>query len=123
MEIETVVRANLPIMIIIINNNGIYQGFDIKTYNSIPIKSLPSTALLPDVRYDLIADASGGKGYFVRTPKELGNALDDALLKLSQYKCVVINVMVQPQSEKTVNTIVLKSFLMIRIVLTLFCYF
>ncbi|CAG8536039.1 4995_t:CDS:2 [Diversispora eburnea] len=76
-------------------------GFDLKTYNSIPINNLPSTALLPNVRYDLIADAAGGKGYFVRTPKELGDALDDALLKLLEYKCVVINVMVQPQSEKT----------------------
>ncbi|CAG8599083.1 12893_t:CDS:2, partial [Acaulospora colombiana] len=79
MEIETAVRANLPLIIIIINNNGIYHGLDTQAYNITPVNNLPSTALLPDIRYDLIADATGGKGYFVRTPKELGDALDDAL--------------------------------------------
>ncbi|CAG8523178.1 15906_t:CDS:2 [Acaulospora morrowiae] len=98
MEIETAVRANLPLTIIIINNNGIYHGLDSKDYNNTLLNNLPSTALLPDVRYDLIADATGGKGYFVRTPKELGDALDDALRE--ENKCVVINVMIQPGGRK-----------------------
>ncbi|CAG8643958.1 5666_t:CDS:2, partial [Scutellospora calospora] len=98
MEIETAVRANLPMIIIIINNNGIYHGLDIETYNATSLNVLPSTALLPDVRYDLIADATGGKGYFVRTPQELDNAMKEAL-KYDE-KVIVINVMIQPGGRK-----------------------
>ncbi|GBC09961.1 hypothetical protein RclHR1_09230008 [Rhizophagus clarus] len=98
MEIETAVRANIPLLIIIINNNGIYHGLDTKSYNETPINNLPSTALLPDVRYDLIADSAGGKGYFTKTPQELNNALDEALK--DDNKCIVINVMIQPGGKK-----------------------
>lgn len=98
MEIETAVRANIPLLIIIINNNGIYHGLDTKSYNETPTNNLPSTALLPDVRYDLIANAAGGKGYFIKTPQELSNALDEALK--DDNKCIVINVMIQPGGKK-----------------------
>ncbi|CAG8569232.1 12433_t:CDS:2 [Funneliformis mosseae] len=98
MEIETAVRANLPLLIMIINNNGIYHGLDSKTFDETPINNLPSTALLPDVRYDLIADATGGKGYFVKTPQELSNALDESLK--DDDRCIVINVMIQPGGKK-----------------------
>src|SRR5688572_21695900 len=98
MEIETAVRANLSLLIIIINNNGIYHGLDIKTYNETPLNNLPSTALLPDLRYELIADAMGGKGYFVKTPQELSDALDEALK--NDDKCIIINVMIEPGGKK-----------------------
>ncbi|CAG8559137.1 30844_t:CDS:2 [Gigaspora margarita] len=96
--IETAVRANLPMIIIIINNNGIYHGLDTESYNATSLNALPSTALLPDVRYDLIADATGGKGYFVRTPLELDNAMKEALK--DNEKVIVINVMIQPGGRK-----------------------
>lgn len=35
MEIETMVRYNLPITIFIVNNNGIYGGFDQETFDAI----------------------------------------------------------------------------------------
>lgn len=35
MEIETMFRYQLPIVIIIVNNGGIYSGFDQETYNDI----------------------------------------------------------------------------------------
>lgn len=35
MEIETMVRYKLPIVIIIVNNGGIYSGFDQSTYDAI----------------------------------------------------------------------------------------
>lgn len=34
MEIETMVRYQLPIVIVIVNNGGIYGGFDQETYNA-----------------------------------------------------------------------------------------
>lgn len=33
MEIETMIRYNLPIVIVIVNNGGIYGGFDQVTYD------------------------------------------------------------------------------------------
>ncbi len=35
MEIETMVRYNLPIIIVVVNNGGIYGGFDQATFDSI----------------------------------------------------------------------------------------
>lgn len=32
MEVETICRYNLPIVILVVNNNGIYQGFDADTW-------------------------------------------------------------------------------------------
>lgn len=57
MEIETAVRTRLPLLIFVINNNGIYFGLDTATYNQ--SNPLPSTALSPDTRYDMIAEATG----------------------------------------------------------------
>lgn len=56
MEIETAVRSRLPIIVFVINNNGIYFGLDAATYSK--SSPLPSTALTPDTRYDLIAEVS-----------------------------------------------------------------
>lgn len=33
MEIETMVRYNLPIIIVVVNNGGIYGGFDRETFD------------------------------------------------------------------------------------------
>jgi 2-hydroxyacyl-CoA lyase 1 len=54
MEIETAVRMRLPLLIFVINNNGIYFGLDTVAYNR--SNPLPSTALSPDTRYDMIAE-------------------------------------------------------------------
>ena len=60
MEIETAVRSHLPIIVFVINNNGIYSGLDAVTYSK--SSPLPSTALTPDTRYDLIAKVSPPSG-------------------------------------------------------------
>ena len=54
MELETAARSNLPLLIFVINNNGIYWGLDSVTYGQ--TNPLPSTALTPETRYDIIAD-------------------------------------------------------------------
>ena len=56
MEVETAVRSHLPLLIFVINNNGIYHGLDAATYGK--ANPLPSTALSPDTRYDMIAEVS-----------------------------------------------------------------
>jgi 2-hydroxyacyl-CoA lyase 1 len=55
MEIETAVRSALPLLIFVINNNGIYFGLNKKAYQE--TKPLPSTALTPDTWYDKIGEA------------------------------------------------------------------
>ena len=59
MEIETAIRSSLPLLIFVINNNGIYFGLDAATYKQ--TKMLPSTALTPETRYDLIAEVPPSK--------------------------------------------------------------
>jgi len=54
MEVETAVRSHLPLLIFVINNNGIYFGLDSETYGK--VNPLPSTALSPDTRYDVISE-------------------------------------------------------------------
>jgi oxalyl-CoA decarboxylase len=50
MELETIVRYDLPICVIVINNNGIYKGVDKLDKNS----PIPPTVLLPDARYPIL---------------------------------------------------------------------
>jgi len=54
MEFETAVRMKLPLIICVINNNGIYFGLDSAAYDK--SDPLPSTALTPSTRYDQIAE-------------------------------------------------------------------
>lgn len=99
MELETAARANLPLIILVINNNGIYNGLDGTEYiQSRSEGTLPSTALSVDTRYDVIAEACGGRGWFVRTTEELGAAVRAAMVETS--KTCVINVVIVPGGRK-----------------------
>ena len=94
MEVETICRYKLPITFIVINNGGIYQGME-----ELPedMQDAPPTALMPNARYDIIVTAFGGKGYYVRHPKELRAALDDAM---AQTVPTVVNVIITPSGER-----------------------
>ncbi|GAA5799255.1 hypothetical protein HPULCUR_004665 [Helicostylum pulchrum] len=95
MELETAIRSQLPLLIIVINNNGIYHGLDDDEYEASRISgTLPTTSLSPETRYDMISEACGGKGWLVKNRVQLGNALKDALAAKDQT--CVINVMIAP---------------------------
>ncbi|KAI9471394.1 thiamine pyrophosphate enzyme, N-terminal TPP binding domain-containing protein [Zychaea mexicana] len=95
MELETAVRSKLPLIILVINNNGIYHGLDNEEFEqSRRDGTLPSTALLPDTRYDLLSTAFGGKGWLVKDRVQLAKALNEALA-VKDNACV-INVMIAP---------------------------
>ncbi|KAJ1673335.1 hypothetical protein EV182_005435, partial [Spiromyces aspiralis] len=95
MELETAARARLPLVVVVINNNGIYHGLDDAEYEDAAKQGrLPSTALLPDVRYDLFAEAVGGLGKLVRTPEELSQSVEDALNET--LRLTVINCLIKP---------------------------
>ncbi len=74
MEMETIGRYRLPIKIVILNNNGIGGGPE----ELGPDAPVPPNALLPGARYELMADAFGGKGFFVSDPAELAATLAEA---------------------------------------------
>ena len=59
-------------MIIIINNNGIYSGVEELPKEN---QEIPVTALNPESRYEKMAEAFGGCGYYAKNKKELENFL------------------------------------------------
>ena len=76
MEIETICRYHLPVVIVVFNNGGIYRGNDINRSGGAD----PSpTVLMKDARYDKLIEAFGGTGHHVLDPQGLTKALTDAL--------------------------------------------
>jgi len=72
MEIETICRYNLPVCIVIFNNNGIYRGTDINPTGG---SDAAPTVFVKDSRYDMMMKAFGGIGVYATSPDELTRAL------------------------------------------------
>jgi oxalyl-CoA decarboxylase len=89
MEIETICRYNLPVCVVIFNNNGIYRGTDVNASGSDPA----TTVFVKDSRYDLMMQAFGGVGVSVTTPDELKRAVDQAM---DSGKPTLINAVIDP---------------------------
>uniref|UniRef100_A0A2K5CJF3 2-hydroxyacyl-CoA lyase n=1 Tax=Aotus nancymaae TaxID=37293 RepID=A0A2K5CJF3_AOTNA len=103
MEVETICRYNLPIILLVVNNNGIYQGFDMNTWKETlkfrdPTAVVPPMCLLPNSHYEQVMTAFGGKGYFVETPEELQKSLRQSLADTT--KPSLINIMIEPQATR-----------------------
>lgn len=75
MEVETICRYNLPVCVVVMNNNGIYKGTD---QNPRGTEAAP-TVFVKNARYDLMMEAFGGKGVTAKNPEELKRALDEAI--------------------------------------------
>jgi oxalyl-CoA decarboxylase len=75
MELETICRYQLPIVVVILNNGGVYRGDDVNSFSSDP----SPTTLMLNARHDRLIEAFGGKGYQATTPTELTAALTEAL--------------------------------------------
>jgi oxalyl-CoA decarboxylase len=76
MEIETICRYNLPVCIVVFNNNGIYRGTD---QNPTGGGDVAPTVFVKDARYDLMMAAFGGVGVYATTPDELARAVNEAM--------------------------------------------
>lgn len=109
MEIETMARFKMDILIFVINNGGIYFGDsnsaeDWSARQQSTIKGQPglrSWALGWETKYEKMAQMVGGKGYFVRTPEELEKATADGFMADG---LIVINVIIQSgKVEKPVS--------------------
>jgi len=75
MEIETICRYDLPVCVVVFNNNGIYRGTDVNAAGSDPAP----TCFTKDSRYDKMMEAFGGVGVHATTPDELKRAVDAAM--------------------------------------------
>lgn len=74
MEIETICRYRLPIIVVVLNNGGVYRGDE-----AVSGADPAPTVLNAGARHELLAEAFGGKGYHVTKPAELEAALTEAL--------------------------------------------
>jgi oxalyl-CoA decarboxylase len=75
MEVETICRYNLPVCVVILNNNGVYKGTDINPRGG----DVAPTVFVKDARYEKLMEAFGGVGVYARTPAELRQGMEDAL--------------------------------------------
>lgn len=89
------VRYQLPVVVIVFNNGGVYGG-DRRNPEEItgPFKDDPApTSFVPGASYHVLIEAFGGKGYLVGTPDELKSALSESF---TARKPAVINVTIDP---------------------------
>ena len=75
MEVETICRYNLPVCVIVFNNNGIYKGTDVNPLGG----DVAPTVFVKNARYEMMMQAFGGVGVLANTPAELAKALDEAV--------------------------------------------
>jgi len=75
MEVETICRYNLPVCIVIMNNNGVYKGTDVDPNGRDPAP----TVFVKNARYDKLIEAFGGVGVNATTPAELRKAMEQAI--------------------------------------------
>ncbi len=76
MEVETICRYNLPVCVVVFNNNGVYRGTDVNPTGG---PDVAPTVFVKDARYDKIIEAFGGVGVHATTPAELRTAMEEAL--------------------------------------------
>jgi oxalyl-CoA decarboxylase len=76
MEMETICRYNLPICVIVFNNNGVYRGTDVNPSGG---SDVAPTVFVKNARYDKIIEALGGTGVHATTSQELSAALKEAV--------------------------------------------
>ena len=76
MEVETICRYNLPICVVVFNNNGIYRGIDVNMSGGADVAP---TVFVKNARYEMMMQAFGGVGVVASTPEELSKALNEAV--------------------------------------------
>jgi oxalyl-CoA decarboxylase len=91
MEIETICRYQLPVCVVIFNNDGIYRGTDVNDASSDPA----TTVFVKGARYDKMIEAFGGVGMNATSPDELRRAVNAAM---DSGKPTLINAVIDPKA-------------------------
>ena len=76
MEVETICRYNLPVCVVVMNNNGVYRGTDVNPTGGADVAP---TVFVKGARYDKLMEAFGGVGVNATTPAELRKAMEEAI--------------------------------------------
>jgi len=76
MEVETICRYNLPVCVVVFNNNGVYKGTDVNPTGGADVAP---TVFVKGARYDKLMEAFGGVGVHATTPAELRKAVEEAV--------------------------------------------
>jgi len=76
MEVETICRYNLPVCVVILNNNGVYRGTDKNLGGGADVAP---TVFVKDARYEKLMEAFGGVGVYATTPAELRRGMEEAI--------------------------------------------
>jgi oxalyl-CoA decarboxylase len=76
MEVETICRYNLPVCVVILNNNGVYRGDEVNPTGAGDPSPL---VFVKDARYEKLMEAFGGVGVHATTPAELRKAMEEAI--------------------------------------------
>ncbi|MEO5701953.1 MAG: oxalyl-CoA decarboxylase [Casimicrobiaceae bacterium] len=76
MELETICRYNLPVCVVIMNNNGVYRGDETNPTGG---KDPSPLVFVKDARYEKLIEAFGGVGVYARTPDELRKGMEEAI--------------------------------------------
>jgi oxalyl-CoA decarboxylase len=90
MEVETICRYNLPVCVVVFNNNGIYRGTDVNPSGG---SDVATTVFVKDARYEKLMEAFGGVGARVTTPDELSRAVNEAM---DSGRPTLVNAVIDP---------------------------
>jgi oxalyl-CoA decarboxylase len=90
MEVETICRYNLPVCIVVFNNDGIYRGTDVNPTGGADVAP---TVFVKGARYDKMMEAFGGIGVNATSPDELKRAVNEAM---DSGKPTLINAVIDP---------------------------
>ena len=76
MECETICRYNLPVCVVILNNNGVYRGDEVNPTGG---RDPSPLVFVKGARYEMLMEAFGGVGVMAKTPVELRTAMEEAI--------------------------------------------
>jgi oxalyl-CoA decarboxylase len=76
MEAETICRYNLPVCVVIMNNNGVYRGDEVNPTGG---RDPSPLVFVKGARYEKLMEAFGGVGVLATTPAELRSAMEEAI--------------------------------------------
>jgi oxalyl-CoA decarboxylase len=76
MEVETICRYNLPVCVVILNNNGVYRGDEVNASGG---RDPSPLVFVKGARYEKLMEAFGGVGVLASTPAELRAAMEEAI--------------------------------------------